>query len=269
MEKAYTDENTFSKSDHNLIIKPQSAMVVCDPKGDCLGIVGGRGEKLLNRGLNYATQTKRSPGSSIKPLSVYSPALELGLITPGTIVDDIPYSFDKNYNDWPKNVNKTYQGLKTVAYAVRVSLNTSAVRVLDLVGIERSYEFTQKLGLESLEEKYITSSGAEMTDLGQAPLAMGATTLGVTVREMASAYTTFRNNGIHTKSRTYSLVTDADGNTVTTGHGRMVLQWRQLTNQPASDGPGAVTKALEDAEFVCGKPAQYFVDRFGETVCAG
>lgn len=214
MEKAYTDENTFSKSDHNLIIKPQSAMVVCDPKGDCLGIVGGRGEKLLNRGLNYATQTKRSPGSSIKPLSVYSPALELGLITPGTIVDDIPYSFDKNYNDWPKNVNKTYQGLKTVAYAVRVSLNTSAVRVLDLVGIERSYEFTQKLGLESLEEKYITSSGAEMTDLGQAPLAMGATTLGVTVREMASAYTTFRNNGIHTKSRTYSLVTDADGNTV-------------------------------------------------------
>ena len=214
MEEAYLNENTFPKSDRNLIVKPQSSMVVCDPKGDCLGIVGGRGEKLLNRGLNYATQTKRSPGSSIKPLSVYAPALELGLISPGTIVDDIPYSFDKNYNDWPKNVNKTYQGLKTVAYAVRVSLNTTAVRVLDLVGIERSYEFTQKLGLESLEEKFVTSSGVEMTDLSQAPLAMGATTLGVTVREMASAYTTFTNNGIHNESRTYSLVTDADGNVV-------------------------------------------------------
>ncbi len=214
MEEAYLDENTFPASDRKLIIKPQSSMVVCDPKGDCLGIVGGRGEKLLNRGLNYATQTKRSPGSSIKPLSVYGPAVELGLITAGTVVDDVPYSFDKNYNDWPKNVNKSYQGLKTVAYAVKVSLNTTAVRVLDLVGIERSYEFTQKLGLESLEEKYVTSSGAEMTDLSHAPLAMGATTLGVTVREMASAYTTFTNHGIHNKARTYSLVTDADGNVV-------------------------------------------------------
>lgn len=238
MEKAFLNENTFPTTDHSLIIKPQASMVVCDLKGDCLGIVGGRGEKLLNRGLNYATQTRRSPGSSIKPLSVYGPALELGLVTPGTVVDDIPYSFDKNYNDWPKNTTKTYEGLKTVAYAVRVSLNTTAVRVLDLVGIERSYEFTQKLGLKNLEEKFVTSSGAEMTDLSQAPLAMGATTVGVTVREMASAYTTFTNGGIHNESRTYSLITDADGNVV-------INNKQESTSVFSKETVDAMTKMLE------------------------
>ncbi len=214
MEECYLDEETFPPVDQQYVIKPQSSMVVCDPDtGNILGIVGGRGQKTLSRGLNYATQTRRSPGSSIKPLAVYGPAIELGLITEGTIVDDIPYSFI-NGNDWPKNNSKTYGGLTNIFEAVRMSLNTTSMRVLEMVGIERSYEFTQKAGLYNLEESYINSAGYEMTDLDMAPLAMGATTVGLTVREMASAYTTFTNDGIHNKSRTYTLVTDASGNIV-------------------------------------------------------
>lgn len=64
---------------------------------------------------------------------------------------------------------------------------------------------------------------------------------------------------------------DAEGNTVTQGHGRMVLQWRQLTNQPASDGPGEVTKALEDIKFLTGKPskkANYYIYLHSSSTCS-
>lgn len=213
MEECYLDDDTFP-DDSELVLKPQSAMVVCDPtSGDVLGIVGGRGEKTLSRGLNYATQTKRSPGSSIKPLSVYSPALELGLITYGTVIDDIPVQI-VNGIDWPRNNSRTYQGLKNVAYAVLTSLNTTSLRVLRMVGVERSWEYTQKLGLTSLVESYTNSAGVEMTDKNEAPLSLGATTIGVTVREMASAYTTFTNGGIHNKSRTYTMVTNQNGDII-------------------------------------------------------
>ncbi len=214
LEECYLDENTFPSVDQDYVIKPQSSVVVCHPTtGDILGLVGGRGKKTMNRGLNYATQTRRSPGSSIKPLSVYAPAIELGLITAGTIIDDIPYSYVDG-NDWPKNSDRIYRGLTNISYAVLASLNTTSVRVLDMVGLQRSYEFTQKVGLYNLEESYINSAGIEMTDLDRAPLAMGATTIGLTVREMASAYTVFTNGGIYNNPRTYSLVTDSNGNVV-------------------------------------------------------
>ncbi len=204
MEDCYVDEATFPTDKY--IVKPQSSMVVCDPDtGDILGIVGGRGTKTLTRGLNYATQTLRSPGSSIKPLAVYSPALELGLITYGTVIDDIPVEIVDGV-DWPKNDSRTYQGLKNIAYAVNYSLNTTSMRVLRMVGVDRSFEFTQKLGLVNLVESYTNSSGTILSDKTDAALALGATTLGVTVREMASAYVTFLNDGIHNKSRTYYQV---------------------------------------------------------------
>ncbi len=237
LEECYLDESTFPTDDY--IVKPQSSMVVCDPDtGDILGIVGGRGEKTLTRGLNYATQTLRSPGSSIKPLAVYSPALELGLITYGTVIDDIPVEFIDGV-DWPKNNSRTYQGLKNVAYAVNYSLNTTSMRVLRMVGIERSYEFTQKLGLVNLVESYTNSAGVVMSDKTEASLALGATTLGVTVREMASAYTTYTNGGIHNKSRTYYEVVNQQK--------ELVLENKPEQTLVFSEGTCAVmTKLMEN-----------------------
>lgn len=210
MEKCFLDESTFPTED--VVIKPQAAMVVCDPEtGDILGIAGRRGEKSASRILNYATQTRRSPGSSIKPLSVYGPAVELGLVNWATVVDDTPVEFYET-TTWPKNVSKDYTGLENIAYAIKVSLNTAAVKTLQMVTIDRSYQFLLKLGITNLEESYTTSTGVEMSDLGLAPLALGATTVGLTVREMASAYTTFMNGGVHAKSRTYYKVTDPNTN---------------------------------------------------------
>ncbi|MBO4422302.1 MAG: hypothetical protein J5879_02600, partial [Clostridia bacterium] len=95
-----------------------------------------------------------------------------------------------------------------------VSLNTVAVKVMRKVTVERSYEYLKKLGIRNLVESYTNSKGVTMSDLDIAPLALGATTLGLTVREMASAYTTFTNGGIHNKSRTYTKVLDSQGNVV-------------------------------------------------------
>ena len=217
LERCYLDENFFQKEEEQkrFIVPPQSAMVICDPySGDCLGMIGRRGEKTQSRMFNAATQARRSPGSSFKPLATYGPAIELGLVTMGTVVDDTPVTVDNTGKEWPKNVNGNYNGLVTVGYAVQESLNTIAVKVLQRVTVERSYEYLKKLGIYNLVESYTNSAGITMSDLEVAPLALGATTLGVTVREMASAYTTFINGGIHNKCRTYTKVLDGQGNVV-------------------------------------------------------
>lgn len=236
MEQCYLDEDTFPVED--TIIKPQSAMVVCDPDtGDVLGIIGRRGEKTASRLLNYATQTRRSPGSSIKPIAVYGPAVELGLVTWATVVDDTPVEFYET-TTWPNNVNRTYTGLQNIGYAIEESLNTVSVKVLQMVTVERSYEFLLKMGIHNLETSYTSSSGVEMTDLSLAPLALGATTIGLTVREMASAYTTFTNGGLHLEGRTYYKVVDSAGETV--------LNNKQDSDIVFSEGTCAVmTKMME------------------------
>ena len=213
LEECYLDDSVFPEETYSIL--PQSAMVVCDPNtGDCLGIIGRRWEKTQSRIFNLATQGRRSPGSSIKPLSTYGPGIDMGIITWGTVVDDSPDQITSDKKPWPQNVNHRYLGLVNVSYAVQQSLNTVAVKVLRRVTVERSYEYLKKLGIYNLVESYTNKNGVTMSDLDIAPLALGATTLGLTVREMASAYTTFTNGGIHNKSRTYTKVLDSQGNVV-------------------------------------------------------
>ena len=101
---------------------------------------------------NRATDTIRPPGSSIKPLGVYAPALDLNLITPATVFDDTP--IDLNGSAWPRNSYNYFKGLTTVYEAVEDSVNTIAVKVLrDLVTPAVSYEYmTQHFGITSLVE---------------------------------------------------------------------------------------------------------------------
>ena len=213
LEECYLDDSVFPTEPYSIL--PQSAMVVSDPNtGDCLGIIGRRWEKTQSRIFNLATQGRRSPGSSIKPLSTYGPGIDLGIINWGTVIDDSPDQITSDKKPWPQNVNHVYNGLVNVGYAVRESLNTVAVKVLRRVTVERSYEYLKKLGIYNLVESYTNANGVTMSDLDIAPLALGATTLGITVREMSSAYTTFTNGGIHNKSRTYTKVLDSQGNLI-------------------------------------------------------
>ena len=188
----------------------QSAIVVVDNEsGDIVGMAGGVGKKEGSLTLNRATQSMRSPGSSIKPLTVYAPAMDAGTITPYSIYEDSPYK-----DNWPKNQSNTYSGATTVSVAVAKSLNTIAVKVLADLGVEKSFAFaTEKLGMDTLVEKE-NIDGKQYTDVALAPLALGALTKGVTVREMTTAYATFPNNGVYRYARTYVKVLDSQGNVV-------------------------------------------------------
>ena len=200
----YQDINSIDKT--NSTQQLQSAIVVMNPyDGRILAIAGGIGPKNINFGLNRATGTYRSPGSSIKPLASYGPAVENGLITPTTLVNDYANLHLSGTSWFPANDSNSYMGTVTIYQALQYSLNTVAAQIVDKLGPQTSYNFmTTKLGFESLVP----------ADADYAPMALGQLTVGVTVREMAQAYCAFVNDGVFTHGRSFSLVTDADGNTV-------------------------------------------------------
>lgn len=201
MEDVFTDYSNFPSTGKG----GQSAMVVSDPyTGQVKGLIGGLGEKTNIRGWNRATQMRRQPGSSIKPLSVYGPAIDTGKITEVTeIVDEeITIGDDK----WkPKNSYKGFLGEMTVKEAVSRSANIPAVKVLDMVGVSTSFNYLQnKFHLSTIDEQ----------DRNYSSLALGGLTQGVSVEEIAAAYGTFVNSGRYIKPHTYTRVLDAKGDTV-------------------------------------------------------
>ncbi len=191
-------------------VKPESAMVIVDNQtGEVKGIVGGIGKKKQNRIFNRATQALRQPGSTMKPLGVYAPAIEKNLISPSSLVLDAPI----NINGWkPTNYYSGYRGTVTVRTALKESMNTPAVRVLEDVGIDYSYKFvTEKLGITTLVEKD-TRNGKVFSDKALSSLSLGGVTDGVKPIELAGAYAAFANGGIYHTPHTYTKVVDSEGN---------------------------------------------------------
>ena len=212
-EAIYEDEsnlNYHSSSGQRL----QSAITIIDNEtGDVAAIVGRIGAKELNRGFNLATSAQRQPGSSIKPLTVYAPAVDMGLISPITVIPDYPYQV-LGGSAWPVNVDGRYRGQVTVNAAVEDSFNTVAVRVLaDLVTPSKGFEYgTQRFHLPLISEQ--TINGQTVSDIAIAPLSLGGLSLGVSTRDMATAFATFPNDGVYREARTFTRVEDADGNVI-------------------------------------------------------
>ncbi len=197
IENVYKSASNFPNSG------VQSAMVVMDPyTGEVKGLVGGIGEKTA-RGLNRATQTRRQPGSAIKPLSVYGPALENNTITQATVVKDEKITIG-NDNWEPKNSYSGFKGDMLIPEAVGRSSNIPAVKVLEMLGISKSYNFMEKkLGLK-----------LNPSDKNYSSLALGGLTDGFTVEEMAAAYSAFPNGGMYIKPHTYTKVYDANNDLI-------------------------------------------------------
>lgn len=194
---------------------PQSAMVITDKQGNIVGIAGGRGEKTSSRGFSYASDARRQPGSSIKPLATYGPAMDAGIATPDTTVYDRALIQDEEGNPWPMNDGKYPTGrAMTVKEGMTRSLNTISAQLLKQLTPQKSYEFmTQQLGFKLVDSR-TNEDGTVQSDIDLAPLALGALTDGVTVREMAGGFSTFINDGVYGGTRTYTKVTDSEGNTV-------------------------------------------------------
>ncbi|MGM9643152.1 MAG: transglycosylase domain-containing protein [Eubacteriales bacterium] len=211
LEDAFLDDSNFPEDKSG--IKAQCSAIVIDPyTGDVLGVVGARGEKTANRIQNFATMTKRPPGSAIKPLSVYAPAFEKGLLTWSTVMEDTPHSYPGN-KAWPKNSYNLYAGYVNAKYVIRRSTNTTAVKMVEKVGLQNAFDFCyDTLNMKSMIEYGELSDGTPYTDVGLASLALGQLNYGVTVREITAAYSIFVNSGIYSKPNSYLKVTDANGN---------------------------------------------------------
>lgn len=195
MESVYENRTGFPANKG-----PQSAMVVVDPKtGEIKGLVGGADKKTEARGLNRATQAKRQPGSSIKPIAVYAPGIELGKFTSATVIKDEKISI----GDWsPSNSYNGFKGDMVLSKCIEISSNTTAVKALQMLGIENSYNFAKnKFHLDTVVQ----------ADKSLASLGLGGLTNGVSVRDMAGAYAALANGGMYNRPHTYTKVLDSTG----------------------------------------------------------
>ena len=207
IEDAYEDrEKFFNRVSYTSGQKIQSAMTITDYSGHIVGLVGGVGEKTENRSLNRATQTPQQPGSTIKPIGVYSLAIEKNLYNYSSIVLDEPLpNYKGPGKPGPSNAGRGYKGDVTLQYALETSLNTIPVRLLEKVGIEDTYKFfTKKLKFKNLCE----------IDKNASSLTLGGCQYGITTTESAAAFSIFGNGGKYFEPTTYYHIKDTSGELV-------------------------------------------------------
>lgn len=222
IEKVYTNTQNFPNAGGEN--GAQSAMVVIDPyTGGIKGLVGGVGEKNGNLILNRASGTLRQPGSTIKPIAVYAPAIEHGVVNAADIFQDKPLS----YGSWsPQNYDRKFRGPVSVRQALKDSLNTIAVQVLEETGADRSFNhLTKNLGITSLVRNEKRGDGKTYSDIGLSQLALGGLTDGISLTQLAAAYTPFANKGMYSSPICYTKVEDSDGNEIlsNTSHANIAL----------------------------------------------
>lgn len=208
LEDVYVNRKSFpdmvSKKDGS---KVQSAMTIMDYQGRIVAMVGQAGAKTQNRGLNRAANSYRQPGSTIKPLATYAPAIDMNIYNYSSMIKD--YAIAVNGSLWPHNVDKSLGSGNnvTVKYAIQKSLNTVPARIINYdVGIDNSFNF--------LRDNFHLSRLDEKEDRTLSPLATGALTNGTTTVEMAAAYATFGNGGLYYKPYAYYKVTNSSGSEI-------------------------------------------------------
>ncbi|NLC16190.1 MAG: PBP1A family penicillin-binding protein [Firmicutes bacterium] len=225
----------------------EAAAVVMDVRtGHLLALVGGRKHEGM-LGWNRATDAKRQPGSAFKPLSVYIPALEMGL-GPYTVIDDSPVTWvDPTTGEEfsPRNYSGTFQGLVTMRRGVIESLNVVACKVQDMVGLKASLEMAERLGITTLVK---TPDSGGRSDLTRS-LALGGLTYGVTPLDMAVAFGTIANRGIQVEPLAILKVEDRNGN---------ILEEHSVNRQIVISEEAAylMTSMLQDVLTVTGGTGQ-------------
>ncbi len=193
VENAYGDDNLFPKSQSDQLI--QSGAIFINPStGGINALVGGRGEHTF-RGFNHATQLQRQPGSTMKPLAAYTPALEQGYDTFDLLADQ-PINID-GYQ--PQNYDRQFHGQVTMYDAVIHSYNVPPVWILNKIGLQYGVDAVERFGIP-LEEKD--------HNLG---LALGGMNKGTSPLQMAQAFSTFPNNGVMIEAHSIQKIIDANG----------------------------------------------------------
>ncbi|MBW4083937.1 transglycosylase domain-containing protein [Paenibacillus sp. S150] len=202
MHSVSEDSDNFTK-DSEARGKEQTAGMMIDNKtGAILGMIEGRDFNIEQ--MNYATQMVRQPGSTMKPIAAYLPALDAGLIQPAGILDDAPIILKDGSKGFhiPKNANNRYQGLVTARYALNQSLNLPALKLFnEKVGIENAWTFAKKLGITTIQDNdYSAQTGV-----------IGGLRYGVTVEELTNAYSSIGNQGAFNDAYMIEKIVDSQG----------------------------------------------------------
>ena len=204
VESVYADRNNLNYTSSKGQQLQSGATIIDNSTGNIVAVAGRVGEREGRFLLDYSTVVRQC-GSAIKPLSVYAPALDAGVITPASVIDDYPVEM-LNGSAWPVNAYSGYRSIMTLQDAIRNSSNPTAVRTAIKLTLPASYAFmTENLGFTTLTNDDMTAAGA---------LALGGLSKGVTTREMAAAYASFANGGVYTTPRTYTEVRDHNGNVI-------------------------------------------------------
>lgn len=214
LETYFEDKSNFYlKNDKQKDLVPDNAyMVIMNYDGDIVALVGGKGAKPSDRGLNRATMSVRSFGSTVKPLSVYAPAFERDLINWSTIMEDSPVTKVKDPKTgveraWPNNYNKKFQGNMLMIEAIKVSKNTIPVRIVDMLTPQVSFDFLYN----DLNLKSLVASGSNH-NANAASMGLGEG--GVILTDLTAAYQMFGNGGYYREDKTYTKVVDNDGKVI-------------------------------------------------------
>lgn len=210
----------------NITPQPQISFTVEDQhNGYIVAMVGGRGSKSAARTFNRATQSTRQPGSCFKVLSAFAPALDTGLMSLATTVNDAPF----NYKDGTPVTNwygkNTYNGLQTIRKGVWYSLNVVAVKTITWLTPEVGFDYLINFGFTTLHDRKVVNDMI-FSDIGQ-PLALGGITDGILNVELNSAYAAIANGGEYIKPKYYTKVVDSEGNVIldnTTPEVRQVIK---------------------------------------------
>ncbi len=198
-----TDPETGEK---HTVSKPVEvgAILIENKTGKIISFVGGR-DFFEHEQLNHATSAKRSNGSTMKPLLAYAPAIELGSLSPGTILPDVALRLDPSSSKpWPKNYGGGYKGLVTAREALLRSYNVPAVKAYVDILNKRPAEYLTKMGFTSLTDADYTNRST----------VLGGLTNGVTVEENVNAFATFANSGKFIDAYLIDKIVDKDGNVI-------------------------------------------------------
>ncbi|QTU83532.1 PBP1A family penicillin-binding protein [Carnobacteriaceae bacterium zg-C25] len=197
--ETHAEDETLFPNNPNVLV--QNAAMVTNPKtGGIQAIVGGRG-KHVYRGFNRAYQMHRQPGSVLKPLVVYTPALEMGYTPRSVLLDEVVSYGSDQYT--PQNWDYQTVGSLPMYQALALSKNTSAVWLLNEIGIDKGLEKLSLFGIETTpDDRYLG-------------VALGGMTKGTTVKAINEAYTAFANDGVRLESYLITKIEDVNGEVVT------------------------------------------------------
>jgi penicillin-binding protein len=205
MREIGSNAENFSPYSEEKGLEQIAAIMLDHRTGAILGMLEGR--DFYEEQLNYATQMTRQPGSTMKTLAAYLPAIEMGIIQPASIIDDAPIVMKDGQKGFhiPMNVNRKFAGLVTAREALNRSLNLPALKIFnEEVKIENAWDFVRKLGITTLQpEDAYSQTGV-----------IGGLRIGVSVEELTNAYGAIPNKGVFNDSFMIQRITDANGKIV-------------------------------------------------------